>query len=153
MQAAIRFEIENSPNPLKDEGTKATEVNNDWETNYNKTKHEILDYFWIFFGTLVILMVYLFKETLNSVSPDKLPADAPSLKGNPAPEDVLIVRLIAAIYLHFLFLEEYEQGLKLMKYSINHSWKFDSWYLSFFIGLVQFTMLLAVETYSLCQLI
>ena len=52
-------------------------------------------------------MVYLFKETLNSVSPDQLPADAPSLKGEPAPEDVLIVRFIAAIYLHFLFLEEY----------------------------------------------
>ena len=68
-------------------------------------------------------MVFLFKETLVSVSADD--ANAPSLSGNPAPEDVLIVRFIAAIYLHFLFLDEFEQGLKLMKYSINHSWKFD----------------------------
>ena len=67
-------------------------------------------------------MVFLFKETLVSVSAD---GNGPSLSGNPAPEDVLIVRFIAAIYLHFLFLDEFEQGLKLMKYSINHSWKFD----------------------------
>ena len=54
-----------------------------------------------------MLIVYLFKETLTSISPDKLPANAPNLKGEPAPEDVIVVRFIAAIYLHFLFLDEY----------------------------------------------
>ena len=98
-------------------------VMDDWQKKYEKTKYEMFGYFYMLCASNLALVLYLYNETLN---PTEKP-NAPSLEGEPAPIDIILVRFIAAIFLHFLFLTEYEQGFQIMKYSLNHSWKFESW--------------------------
>ena len=47
--------------------------------------------------------------------------------------------------MHFWLQNEIEQGLKMMKFSLNHTYKFSSWTWAYFIGLSQFLMVVAVE--------
>ena len=94
-----------------------------WQKKYRKTENEMFGYFYMLCASNLALILYLYNETLN---PTEKP-NAPSLEGEPAPIDIILVRFIAAIFLHFLFLTEYEQGFQIMKYSLNHSWKFEPW--------------------------
>ena len=96
----------------------------EWIKKLQETKIQMGDHFYILSTALIVVIVFLYKETLD---PPPLEPDAPNLKGEPGPTDVILCRFIAALFLHFLLLDEYEQGLKIMKYSLNHHWKFDSW--------------------------
>ena len=111
----------------------------------------MIDTFFMLSGSLVLTMGFLFKETFN---PPKTEDDnLPDLTGEPGPETVIILRFIASIFLHFMLLDEYKQGLNIMKYSINHHYKFDSWWLAYLIGFMQFSMNALVELFSILSLI
>ena len=51
--------------------------------------------------------------------------------------------------LHLIIDKEYRQGLKLMKYALNHPWKFRRWYVAFLAGLIQFCMAMLQEYISI----
>ena len=48
-------------------------------------------------------------------------------------------------FLHIKIAPKLNQSLNLMKYSINHSWKFESWFSAFMCGLFQLIVLVGLE--------
>ena len=56
-----------------------------------------------------------------------------------------MTRFICAVVMHISLSDSLELGMRMMKYSINHSWKFTSWKLSFFAGLMQIITIVLVE--------
>ena len=55
------------------------------------------------------------------------------------------IRLLVSIVTHILLVGDIDEGLRLMKYALNHPWKFTSWEKAFFAGFVQFCVIVAVE--------
>ena len=54
-------------------------------------------------------------------------------------------RLIVMLVMHILIVSELDQALKMMKYALNHPWKFRSFHLAFLTGLLQFTICVIIE--------
>ena len=74
------------------------------------------------------------------------------------PESTLIVtsRFICGIVLHVFLSGELNQGMLLMKYALNHPWKFEKGggcSIAFFSGFLQSTMVLLVEAVNYIALI
>ena len=53
------------------------------------------------------------------------------------PQDLKIVlcRFLCSIFLHITLLDVFAQDLEMMKFALNHPWKFSSWSRAFRIGL------------------
>ena len=53
------------------------------------------------------------------------------------PEDLWIVicRLLCAVFMHITLSGELRQSFAMMKYALNHSWKFTSWAQAYRVGL------------------
>ena len=66
---------------------------------------------------------------------------------------VVLSRWICALFLHISQSDEVEVSFKIMKYSINHPWKFTHWWGAFNVGLFQFCVLVMVEFVSLMVLL
>ena len=56
------------------------------------------------------------------------------------------LRFLTIILTHLLLQEDLQQGIRIMKYSLNHQWKFRSFRQAFFVGLCQAMMAIVVET-------
>ena len=53
----------------------------------------------------------------------------------PPPNIVVVLsRWICALFLHVSLKDEADLGFKIMKYSMNHPWKFESWWFAFTVG-------------------
>lgn len=64
-----------------------------------------------------------------------------------------MTRFLCAVFLHISLTGETLQGLLLMKYAVNHPWRFDGWAQAFLVGFVQFAMVITVEFVNLVILI
>lgn len=71
------------------------------------------------------------------------------------PESQLIVveRFVVVIVLHEQLNEQMQHGLRLMKYAINHPWKFKNWFTAFLSGFMQSFVIFGVETVNLVVLL
>ena len=67
--------------------------------------------------------------------------------------DLVIVRTILAWYLHLIIDSDNKQGLKLMKYGLNHPWKFRAFFTTYMIGLSQSIVSLLTEMISIAILL
>lgn len=67
----------------------------------------------------------------------------------PADLKIVICRFLCAIFLHITLLDDFAQDFKMMKYALNHPWKFKSWSRAFVIGLEQMAVAVATEVVSL----
>ena len=47
---------------------------------------------------------------------------------------IVFARFICGIVLHVFLSAELKQGLTMMKYAVNHSWKFDNYWIAFMSG-------------------
>lgn len=56
-----------------------------------------------------------------------------------------VTRLITQIVMHILIQKEFEQGLNMMKYAVNHTWKFRNTNLAFFAGFLQLSISVIIE--------
>ena len=64
----------------------------------------------------------------------------------PPPEVIVVLsRWICALFLHISMKDEADLGQKIMKYSINHPWKFHNWLSAFCVGLNQYIVILMAE--------
>ena len=71
------------------------------------------------------------------------------------PETMWIVfaRFICGIVLHVSLSAELQQGMKMMKYAVNHPWKFVDYRLAYSIGLMQTAVVITVEVVNFVALI
>ena len=56
-----------------------------------------------------------------------------------------VVRILVSIVTHILLQEDMQGGLALMKYALNHPWKFVSYARAFFAGFIQVAVVIIVE--------
>ena len=87
------------------------------------------------------MLFYLIQETFT----DDVSAYAK------VPENIGLVmfRFLCAFFLHIARAGKLNQGLKFMKYALNHPWKFNNWVNAFFIGFFQFIVLISIEAVNL----
>lgn len=57
---------------------------------------------------------------------------------------IAFTRFLAGMIMQTMVDEEMQNGMKMMKYSVNHWWKFKHHRVAFTVGLLQFSALLAV---------
>ena len=70
----------------------------------------------------------------------------------PAPDiSVVLSRFICGFFLHISQEDELKAAFKMMKYTINHPWKFEHWFIAFFNNFMQVGLTMTVE--SICILI
>ena len=71
------------------------------------------------------------------------------------PENIWIVftRFICGIVLHVSLSAELQQGMTMMKFAVNHWWKFDDWYVAYLTGSLQTSVVLLVEIVNFVALI
>ena len=63
---------------------------------------------------------------------------------------IVICRFLCAIFLHITLLDPLRQAFDMMKYAINHPWKFASWHSAFRIGLLQMIVIVSTEVVNVC---
>ena len=76
----------------------------------------------------VLLIVFIFKEAVNE---EEMIA---AYKEYPKNMEIVLARFLCAIFLHISMADELKQAFTMMKYALNHMWKFRSWKAAFFIG-------------------
>ena len=68
----------------------------------------------------------------------------------PAPSgDIVLARFLCANLVHITLSPEIMQGLKMMKYSANHPFKFDNYVEAFLIGFAQMIVVISIEVVAL----
>ena len=65
----------------------------------------------------------------------------------------VFARFICGIVLHVALSAELKQGLGMMKYAVNHHWKFYNYKLAFLAGLLQASMVIFVESINFLALL
>ena len=104
---------------------------------------DILAMFVFLVGTTIVLYAYLY---INFTDPywklDEAISELPD-------GQLVIIRSILGMFMHFLIDTDLVQGLDMMKYALNHPWKFRRWYMAFLIGLTQFGMAIMTEYVSI----
>lgn len=56
-----------------------------------------------------------------------------------------VTRLLTMVLTHILLQEQMVQGVSMMKFAVNHPWKFRRYELAFTVGLMQVLMVIMVE--------
>lgn len=65
----------------------------------------------------------------------------------------MIARFICGIVMHVSLQGDLMMGMKMMKYSVNHTWKFTSWQQAFLAGLLQTVTVVLVELVNLIAIL
>lgn len=86
-------------------------------------------------GTLLVLANEGFYE-------DK---DLVAQYAEPKSNSVILVRFLCIALAHIQLSGEYKQAFDLMKFALNHPWKFTSWVQAYRVGFVQFCIVFLVE--------
>ena len=74
-------------------------------------------------------------------------------KDLPSSPAIVIARFMCAIFLHISLSDELNQSFQMMKYAMNHPWKFNSWFNAFLIGFTQMLVIFSVEIVNLMVLL
>ena len=87
---------------------------------------------------LVLLSLLAFEAFTDKEMKEKFATPPPSV-------NVVLCRFLCAIFLHISLADELNQALVLMKYALNHPWKFNAWFDAFSVGMAQMFVLVNVE--------
>lgn len=56
-----------------------------------------------------------------------------------------VSRIITMIIMHILMKDEFDQSINMMKYALNHPWKFRNYRIAFLTGLFQLSISVIIE--------
>jgi len=62
---------------------------------------------------------------------------------------VTLTRFLCAVFLHISLQDETKQGLSMMKYALNHPWKFRDYKSAYYVGFSQLFVVMSVEAVNL----
>lgn len=96
-----------------------------------------------YFGLLVACVVFQLGLSLFILI-DDIQNDDLGFKEAP-PVEIGFTRFIAAMVLHIIMNDEIYNGLKMIKYSVNHPWKFSNAQMAFATGFLQATSMFIIS--------
>ena len=73
-------------------------------------------------------------------------------KETPERHRTILCRFLCAVFLHITLSDEIKQGFVMMKFALNHEWKFENWGRAFIVGFMQFMVGFSVEIVNLILL-
>ena len=73
-------------------------------------------------------------------------------KETPEMHRTILCRFLCAVFLHITLSDEIKQGFVMMKFALNHDWKFEQWWRAFLVGFLQSMVGLSVEIVNLILL-
>lgn len=65
----------------------------------------------------------------------------------------VLCRFLCSIILHVSLCNKTKGSFQMMKYAMNHYWKFDSWFTAFLVGFFQMLVLMSVEFVNMAVLL
>lgn len=66
---------------------------------------------------------------------------------------IVVARFICGMVMHVSLQGDLMLGMRMMKYSVNHSWKFNSWHQAFLAGFLQTVTVIIVEIVNLIAIL
>ena len=104
---------------------------------------------------ITVLSVFLFQFSLSLlvISEALTGKTICNWKGICDSTDVVMARFLCGITMHIKLGPELNQAMKIMKYSANHTWKFDYYRIAFFSGFLQAIMVISVEVINFLNLL
>ena len=66
---------------------------------------------------------------------------------------IMMARLICGIVMHINLVGRVKQGMEMMKYSLNHYWKFTNWFFGFMAGFLQANVVLLIEMVNFVSIV
>ena len=64
-----------------------------------------------------------------------------------------MARLICGILMHINLVARVTQGMEMMKFSLNHHWKFTNWFFGFMAGFLQANVVLLIEMVNFVSIV
>ena len=120
---------------------------NDFKNRFGSARKSMCGKMLLLFLIQGFLIVIMMHEALNS---DKTWA---MIIQPPASIQLVLTRFLCAIFLHISQVGELRQGLDIMKYAQNHTWKFHNWAGAWFVGFFQMAIVISVEIVNLTILL
>jgi len=94
-----------------------------------------------------LLVFFLFHEVLSN--PDNTEAQ----KERPRDPQVVLTRFLCAIFLHLTIADNLTESFRMMKFAMNHQWRFKNWVVAFFVGFSEMVVLFLVESINIVFLL
>ena len=119
-----------------------------WRARFNIARNSMLNKFVFLVLSQLGLTAFLWHWTLS-------PNDEKDADFSTPPPNISVVlsRFICGIFLHISQEDEIKAAFKMMKYTINHPWKFEHWFIAFLVNFLQFIVLVLVESVCIALLI
>ena len=119
-----------------------------WRKRFNIARNSMLTKLFFLVIAQLGLTCFLIHYTLSPNS------DKDGSFSTPPPGiSVVISRFLCGIFLHISLEDEAKAAYKMMKYTLNHPWKFEHWYIAFLVSFYQIFVLILVEFVSTALLL
>ena len=114
-----------------------------WLTQFEQSRSSTLNQFRFLVIGQLMLVFFMSQQAFNDseiVYQYKVP---------PASISVVLCRFLCEVFLHIKLTGQINQSFALMKYVLNHHWKFESWIDAFLVGFSQMAVLMSIEILNL----
>ena len=88
------------------------------------------------------LIIFLFREAYQAYNEGEFTSPA-------SDRVVVMTRFLCAVFMHITLSGELQQGFDLMKYALNHPWKFETWFMAFKTGFSQMFVVIILESVNM----
>ena len=114
-----------------------------WKKRFNAARNSMLNKFVFLIISQMCLITFLWIYVFNDSS-FKTPENDIA---------VVISRFICGFFLHISQEDEIKAAFKMMKYTTNHPWKFEHWFVAFLTNFMQAVVLILLEAVCIAVLI
>jgi len=95
----------------------------------------------------LMIITFLFSEVLSD------PLNRGAQFERPRDLQVVLTRFICAIFLHLTIVDGLSESFRMMKFAMNHHWRFKNWVAAFFVGFAEMVVLFLVESINIVILL
>jgi hypothetical protein len=131
----------------KDTGAPPTEESKMFLDSFGEKRRSMNGKLYFLVSCQLILLMALGNEQFSNED------YSAAYKDMPSSPSIVIARFMCAIFLHISLAEEINQSFLMMKYAINHHWKFYNWFNAFLVGFFQMFVLGSVEVVNMMVLL
>ena len=119
-----------------------------WLATFDQTRQGIVNKFRFLVMCQLMIVWFLGKDAFTSDSIIEQYSEVPSSIS------VVVCRFLCVTFLHIKLASKLNQSLSMMKYAINHPWKFNNhWFNAFMVGFSQLIVLVGIELVNMTMML
>ena len=138
-----------SPRSSSSKEKKLAKSNQDllWKASFRNTRSNATGMLFFIVLTQLLIITFLFLEVFND------PFSRGAHIERPRDLQVVLTRFICAIFLHLTIVDGLSESFRMMKFAMNHHWRFKNWVAAFFVGFLEMVVLFLVESINIVILL